>query len=129
MTNTPENEESEYVHTGMRDADARPGYGDDAGTRVGRPDGAGSDASAEGHAKTAAAARTAPHDISGPPIPGQAGTNTSPVSDGIEGSQQDGDVSSAANEGSGPQQSRVRAAAEGLNDQQAAGDNRRVDNL
>ena len=124
MTNTPENDKSEYVHTGMRDADARPGFGDDAGTRVGRPDGAGSNASAEGHMRTEGA-RVAPHDVSGPQIPGQAGTNTGPVAGGIEGSEIDGQV----NPGSGPQQSRVQAAAEGLNDQHAAGDDRRVDDL
>jgi hypothetical protein len=124
MNNTPENDKSEYVHTGMRDADPRAGFGDDGGTRVGRPDGAGSDASPEGHARTAAA-RVAPHDVEGPPVPGQAGTNTGPVAGGIEGSELDGHE----NAGSGQQQARVRAAAEGLNDQHAAGDNRRVDNL
>lgn len=111
MPNTPENDRSEYLDTGMRDPDGRAGFGDDMGTRVGRPD----------------EARVAPHDVSGPPIPGQAGTNTGPVSSGIEGSELDGEPV-----GPGPQQARVQAAAEGdadLNDQQAAGDNRRVDNL
>ncbi len=120
MQNTPENDKSEYVHTGMRDPDPRPGYGDDAGTRVGRPDGAGSNASAEGHQATA---RVAPHDISGPPVPGQAGTNTSPVADGIEGSEVDDDAPQ------GQQQSRVQAASEGVNPGPAAGDDRSVYDL
>ena len=122
MHNTPENDKSEYVHTGMRDADPRPGYGDDGGTRVGRPDGAGSNASAEGHQATA---RVAPHDVSGPAVPGQAGTNTGPVADGLEGSLEGG----PDNPGSGQQQSRIQAAAEGINESHAAGDERRVDDL
>ena len=122
MQNTPENDRSEYVNTGMRDGDARQGFGDDAGTRVGRPDGAGSNASAEGHQATA---QVAPHDVSGPPIPGQAGTNTGPVPDGIEGSEMDGEE----NAGSGAQQRRVQAASEGINEGHAPGDAPRVDDL
>lgn len=121
MQNTPENDQSEYVNTGMRDPDAREGFGDDAGTRVGRPDGAGSNSSAEGRQQ--GGAQLAPHDVSGPPVPGQAGTNTSPVADGIEGSLE------GRNGGSGPQQSRLQAAAEGQTQNQAAGDERRVDDL
>ena len=122
MQNTPENNKSEYVNTGLRDGDARQGFGDDAGTRVGRPDGAGSNASAEGHQATA---QVAPHDVSGPPIPGQAGTNTGPVPDGIEGSEMDGEE----NAGSGAQQRRVQAASEGINEGHAPGDAPRVDDL
>lgn len=126
MKNTPENDRSEYTDTGMRDGDRREGFGDDAGTRVGRPDGAGSNASPAdpNHGgQQAGGARVAPHDVSGPPIPGQAGTNTGPVADGIEGSEVDGD------DAQGQQQRRVQAASEGISEGPAAGDARRVDDL
>lgn len=126
MKDTPENDRSEYTDTGFRDGDARAGFGDDGGTRVGRPDGAGSNASAQdpnGGQHAGGQARVAPHDVSGPPRPGQAGTNTGPVADGIEGSELDGDDTP------GQQQSRVRAASEGINEGRAAGDDRRVDDL
>ena len=116
MHDTPENDKSEYTDTGFRDGDARQGFGDDGGTRVGRPDGAGSNAST---ADPNGGARVAPRDAQGGhQIPGQAGTNTTPVPDGIEGSEIDG----ASEQGS--QQSRVQAAAEGLTPGPAAGDDR-----
>ncbi|GLC23599.1 hypothetical protein [Roseisolibacter agri] len=88
-----QNDRSQYTDTGFRDPDGRQGFGDDAGTRVGRPDGAES-------------AHTAPRDAQlGDQVPGQPSTNTDPVSNGIEGSLT-GDGSE------GPAQSRVRAAAE-----------------
>ena len=87
-----QNDRSQYTDTGFRDPDGRKGFGDDAGTRVGRPDGAES-------------AQPAPRDAQlGDQVPGQASTNTDPVSNGIEGSLT-GDGSE------GPQQSRVRAAS------------------
>lgn len=128
MRDTPQNDKSEYVDTGFRDGDAREGFGDDAGTRVGRPDGAGSNSSArdpnsgQRAGSAAGQARVAPHDTQGPPRPGQAGTNTSPVADGIEG----GEVDDA---GQGQQQSRVQAASEGITPAPAAGDERRIDDL
>ena len=128
MKDTPQNDRSEYVNTGFRDGDRREGFGDDGGTGVGRPDGAGSNHSRrDPNAGMQAAgnsgdARVAPHDTQGPPRPGQAGTNTSPVADGIEGSE--------ADEGEqGQQQSRVRAASEGITPAPAAGDERRIDDL
>ena len=127
MKDTPQNDKSEYTNTGFRDGDTREGFGDDGGTRVGRPDGAGSNSSPQdpngGRQQAGGQARVAPHDVSGPPVPGQAGTNTGPVADGIEGSELDG------NPGQGDQQSRVRAASEGLNESRAAGDDRRIDDL
>ncbi len=123
MKDTPQNDKSEYVNTGFRDGDAREGFGDDGGTRVGRPDGTGSDHSPQdpNAGRQAGQARLAPHDTEGPPRPGQAGTNTSPVADGIEGSEVD--------DAPGPQQSRVQAASEGVNPEPAAGDERRVFDL
>lgn len=123
MKDTPQNDKSEYTDTGFRDGDAREGFGDDGGTRVGRPDGAGSNASPHDPNRGGQQARVAPHDVSGPPRPGQAGTNTSPVAGGIEGSELDGES------GQGQQQSRVQAASEGINESHAAGDDRRVDEL
>jgi hypothetical protein len=125
MKDTPQNDKSEYVNTGFRDGDAREGFGDDGGTRVGRPDGAGSNHSdADPNAgQHAGGARLAPHDTQGPPRPGQAGTNTSPVADGIEGSEVDDDAPQ------GQQQSRVQAASEGVNPGPAAGDDRSVYDL
>jgi hypothetical protein len=128
MKDTPQNDSSEYTNTGFRDGDARAGFGDDAGTRVGRPDGAGSNASAADpnarQAGGAGQAHVAPHDAEGPPHPGQAGTNNSPVAGGIEGSELDG-----SDAGQGQQQSRLQAASQGVNEGPAAGDERRVDDL
>jgi hypothetical protein len=123
MKDTPQNDKSEYVNTGFRDGDAREGFGDDGGTRVGRPDGAGSNSSARdpNAGQHAGDAKLAPHDTQGPPRPGQAGTNTSPVADGIEGSE--------TTEEQGSQQSRVQAASESVNPPPAAGDDRAVYNL
>jgi hypothetical protein len=122
MKDTPQNDKSEYVNTGFRDGDAREGFGDDGGTRVGRPDGAGSNSSPQDpNARHAGQAQPAPHDTQGPPRPGQAGTNTSPVADGIEGSE--------TTEEQGSQQSRVQAASESVNPPPAAGDDRAVYNL
>lgn len=107
MRDQHENDRSQYTDTGFRAADGREGFGDDMGTRVGRPDGA----------------RPAPKDASKGenPIPGQAGTNADAVPDGLEGSILDDDA--------GPQQSRVRQASEGVDMGRAAGDDRRVDDL
>jgi hypothetical protein len=130
---------SDYTDTGMRGPDRREGFGDDQGTRVGRPDGAREASQSHG-------AR-----------PGQPGTNRDPVPDGIEGSIMDEDAgqargaqerrseddalhASGAGSGSGPEQSRVQEAAHraertsndpSLSDDvnRAAGDNRRVDDL
>lgn len=66
----------DYTDTGMRGRDPREGFGDDMGTRIGRPDGE-SDASS---------ARPAPRDASRGSQPGQPGTNADAVADGIEGS-------------------------------------------
>ncbi len=108
------NDKSEYLDTGFRDDDGRAGFGDDKGTRVGSPD----------QGQTGAGqARVAPHDLDGgkgAPT-GQPGTNASPVADGIEGSLTD--------DAAGPQQSRVRDAAEGIDEGPAAGDERRVFDL
>ena len=106
---------SEYTDTGHRGKDARQGFGDDMGTRVGRPDGA-----AEGEQQ----AQSAPRDASRGHQPGQAGTNGDAVADGLEGSIMDG-----------PEQERVqrssRAGAQGgdVNPDPAAGNERRVDDL
>lgn len=109
---------SEYANTGMRDEDGRDGFGDDMGTRVGRPDGA----------------REAPRDASpGASRPGQAGTNDDAVAGGIEGSimdRGDGQARGAQDrneDDAGAEQSRVQAASESVN--RPAGDNRRIDNL
>ena len=65
MQTPPENDRSAYTDTGLRDGDPREGFGDDAGTRVGRPDGAGSNASPadpnRSSGQQAGAARVAPH--------------------------------------------------------------------
>jgi phosphoribosyl 1,2-cyclic phosphodiesterase len=102
------NDKSQYLDDGFRDADQREGLGDDQGTRVGRPDGA--------------TAQPAPRDAQGgDAAAGQAGTNREPVTGGLEGS---------LTESSGPQQSRVRDAAEGRDDGgDKAGDDRRVFDL
>ena len=116
----------DYVNDGLRDGDPREGFGDDGGTRVGRPDGAGSNASPRdpnqggGHGE----AHRAPLDAEGHAAAGQAGTNTSPVDAGLEGSLTDGDDAEQ-----GDQQSRVQAASEGVNPGRAAGDERRVFDL
>jgi hypothetical protein len=121
MKDTPQNERSEYTDTGFRDGDRREGFGDGGGTRVGRPDGAGSNASPtdpNGGGSSGGGARPAPYDAQGGhQIPGQPGTNTTPVVDGIEGSEV-GDTPQ------GQQQSRVQASAAGLTPGPAAGDDR-----
>lgn len=105
-----ENDRSEYLDTGFRQDDGREGFGDDMGTRVGRPDGA--------------TAKPAPLDAQGGkrPAPGQPGTNADPVSDGLEGAM-------TGESGSGPQQSRVQDAASGDDGGDKAGDDRRVFDL
>jgi hypothetical protein len=124
MRDSSQNDRSQYLNDGFRDPDAREGFGDDGGTRVGRPDGAGSNHSGEGmHASgDAGDAQPAPHDVSGKPRPGQAGTNAGPVPDGLEGSLQDDGTGGDAAQGD--QQSRVQRSAEGLNQGRAAGDDR-----
>jgi hypothetical protein len=104
-----ENDRTEYLDTGFREGDTREGFGDDMGTRIGRPDGV--------------EAKRAPLDSQGGrrPEPGQPGTNADPVSDGIEGAM-------TGEAESGPQQSRVQdAAREDGGDK--AGDDRRVFDL
>ena len=111
-----QNDRSEYLNTGFRDPDGREGFGDDGGTRVGRPAGEGD----------ASSARRAPRDAQqggDQSAQGQPGTNTDAVADGLEGSIQDDEG------GSGPQQSRVRAATEGVNPTPEAGDERPTYNL
>ena len=114
---------SEYSKDGLRGRDGREGFGDDMGTRVGRPDGAREESSSHG-------AR-----------PGQPGTNREAVPDGLEGSimDEDADQARGAQErrseddglhGSGPSQARVQDAARQSDDvNRPAGDNRRVDDL
>ena len=67
-----------YTETGNRGEDPRHGFGDDMGTRVGRPDGARE-------------AKQAPRDANPGQQPGQAGTNDEAVPDGIEGSIMEGE--------------------------------------
>jgi hypothetical protein len=129
------NDRSEYLNDGFRDGEKREGFGDDGGARVGRPDGAGSNASPRdpnqgghegGHeGGHQGEAHRAPHDAEGHAAAGQAGTNTSPVDAGLEGSLTDGDDDAAQ----GQQQSRVQSASEGVNPGRAAGDERRVFDL
>jgi hypothetical protein len=109
---------SRYTDDGLRGSDAREGFGDDMGTRVGRPDGA----------------REAPRDAGSPGSRrGQPGTNDDAVADGIEGSIMDLDAGQARGsqdrdpDSAGTEQSRVQAASEGVN--RPAGDNRRIDDL
>ena len=116
---------SEYSDTGMRGRDGREGFGDDMGTRVGRPDGAREPSQALG------------------PNPGQPGTNRDAVPDGIEGSIMDEDAGQARGaqerrseddgvHGSGPEQARVQDASRQRQSDEVnrpAGDNRRIDNL
>ncbi|AHG89131.1 hypothetical protein J421_1594 [Gemmatirosa kalamazoonensis] len=64
-----------YTETGNRGEDPRHGFGDDMGTRVGRPDGA----------------REAPRDANPGQQPGQPGTNDEAVADGLEGSIMEGE--------------------------------------
>lgn len=86
-------DKSQYLGDGFRDPDGREGFGDDMGTRVGRPDGARE-------------ARRAPEDAQpGRSEPGQPGTNSEPVTGGIEGSI-------ASDDAEGSEQSRVRAATQ-----------------
>ena len=103
-------DERDYLQDGGRGADARRGFGDDMGTRVGRPDGEAD----------ASSARPAPRSGATTSAPGQAGTNTTAVPDGIEGSIM---------EDEGDQQRRVRGASEGATPDRAAGDERRIDDL
>lgn len=100
-------DERKYTDTGMRGSDPREGFGDDMGTRIGRPDGE-SDASS---------ARPAPRDASRGSTPGQAGTNADAVTDGEEGSIMD----RANREG--------RDDPDAVNPPRAAGDDRRIDDL
>lgn len=104
-----QNPKSEYTDTGFRDRDGREGFGDDMGTRIGRPDGT---------------AQPAPRDAQlGDQVPGDPSTNTEPVSNGIEGSLLGNGTEGAA-------QSRVQAAAEGPDGSARAGsDESRVDDL
>ena len=71
--------DGKYTDTGHRGEDPRHGFGDDMGTRVGRPDGA-----REAH--QAHQAHQAPRDANPDQRPGQPGTNDEAVPDGIEGS-------------------------------------------
>jgi hypothetical protein len=101
---------SEYTDTGFRGKDGREGFGDDMGTRVGRPDGA----------------HEAPRDAgSGGNRPGQPGTNADAVDGGIEGSIMDDEGN-----GEGDEQSRVRGASRaGMDPDPEAGDERPSYNL
>ena len=67
--------DSRYTDSGHRGEDPRHGFGDDQGTRVGRPDGAGA----------------SPPDTSGQRHAGNPSTNDEAVSDGLEGSILDGE--------------------------------------
>ena len=80
--------DSRYTNTGDRGSDPRHGFGDDQGTRVGRPDGA----------------QEAPRDANPGQRAGQPGTNDDAVADGIEGSILDGE---------GTAQRRVQDASRG----------------
>jgi hypothetical protein len=84
----------EYLADGLRKGDGREGFGDDMGTRIGRPDDA----------------QPAPRDASKKRPDGQAGTNNDAVADGIEGSIMDDDADE------GEQQRRVRSATQDAND-------------
>lgn len=99
--------DDKYTDRGHRGEDPRHGFGDDMGTRVGRPDGA----------------HEAPHDASGAQRPGQAGTNRDSVADGLEGSilSEDG--------AEGSEQRRVREASGDVNPDPETGDDRRVFDL
>ena len=79
--------DDKYTDRGHRGEDPRHGFGDDMGTRVGRPDGASE----------------APRDASPGQRPGQPGTNADEVPDGIEGS--------IMNDDEGSEQRRVREAS------------------
>jgi len=107
-----QNDRSEYTDTGFRPRDDREGFGDDGGTRVGRPDGAGS-------------AQPAPHEAQSGgdrSAAGQPGTNSEAVPDGIEGSIL------ADDSRQGAQQSRVQASADADADREE-GDERPTYNL
>lgn len=97
-----------YTDTGHRGEDPRRGFGDDMGTRVGRPDGA----------------HEAPRDASPGQRPGQPGTNADEVADGLEGSIMNDE---------GAAQRRVqdasRADDDAVNPDPAAGDARRTFDL
>ena len=109
--------DEKYTDRGHRGEDPREGFGDDMGTRVGRPDGA----------REASQAREAPHDASPGQQPGQPGTNSEPVADGIEGSIMSDDA------GEGGAQRRVRDASGGknasVNPDKETGNDRRVFDL
>ncbi len=120
-----ENEDSYFAGN---QSPEREGFGDDMGTRVGRPDGA----------------REAPLDAgSAGNRPGQPGTNSDAVAGGIEGSILDDDAGQARGaqerssedtgvQGSGPEQSRVRRSAEESDMEEVdrpKGDNRPTYNL
>jgi hypothetical protein len=92
---------SDYTDDGNRGDDPRHGFGDDMGTRVGRPDGA----------------RRAPRDASSGQRAGPS-TNTEPAADDLEGSILD----------EGPGQRRVREANENVNPD-PADDEPRIDDL
>jgi hypothetical protein len=100
-----------YVNDGDRPADAdrgREGFGDDGGTRVGRPD------------RGQPAAERAPlHGGGTGRVEGQPGTNTGAVPGGIEGSIESDDA-----ERQGSAQSRVQADAE-----PKSGDDRTIHDL
>lgn len=91
-----------YESDGDRPADAdrgREGFGDDQGTRIGRPD--------LGHP---APERAPLHGRGTGHIEGQPSTNIEAVPDGEEGSIFDDEASDASRQG--PGQSRIQAAAE-----------------
>jgi hypothetical protein len=110
-----QNDKSQYLNDGFRDRDGREGFGDDMGTRVGRPDGA-REAKRE--------AKQAPEDAQrGESEAGQPGTNREPVSNGIEGAL-------TGDEGEGAEQARVRASTQRPDGSARAGDaDSRIDDL
>jgi len=80
--------DSRYTNSGHRGEDPRHGFGDDQGTRVGRPDGAGD----------------APRDTDRDQRAGNPSTNEEAVPDGLEGS---------INDGEGDGQRRIQDASRG----------------
>ena len=97
--------DDKYTDRGHRGEDPRDGFGDDMGTRVGRPDGA----------------QEAPRDASGAQRPGQPGTNADEVPDGIEGSIMNDE---------GGEQRRVRGASGDVNaDNKGTGRDRPIHDL
>ena len=83
--------DSRYTDTGHRGEDPRHGFGDDQGTRVGRPDGASE----------------APRDANPDRYAGNPSTNDDAVPDGLEGAIIDGE----GDEGDG--QRRIQDASRG----------------